>query len=127
MNEVYYITSVVLFFAAAPVLLGVRFARPKRLPWWLLGILAAFLGWVFSNLAVYFYYEHLDDLLTQAGGVNGAPEDLIDKWQSDGAKRVFVFLFGWLYGLVYLVPWLVVYGFFCVVRRSSSPRRGAAA
>ena len=116
-----------VIFPAAPLLIGVRLAKPKRMPWWLLSILAALLGWVFSNLAVFFYYEHLDDLLAQAGGINGAPEELIDEWQSDGAKRVFALLFGWLYGLIYLVPWLFVYCVYRMVQRAAAYRKRSTA
>jgi hypothetical protein len=125
-NEVYHITSTALFLAVSPLLVAVRFMKPKRMPWWLLVILAAVLGWLFSNSAVYFYYENLSDRLAAAGGVNGAPQDLIDRWQSDGAKRVFAYLFGWLYGLVYLVPWLVIY-FLGVTARKATAKRSAAA
>src|SRR5262247_1339828 len=118
MNKAFYLIDIALFLLAAPALLSVRFVRPKRMPWWLLGILAALCGWVFSNLSVFFYYEHLYDLVIEAGGVEVAPADLVDDWQADGAKRVFAFLFGWLYGLVYLIPWLFVYGLFCLVIRS---------
>jgi hypothetical protein len=124
-NGIFGITCLVLFLATAPALLVVRLARPARMPWWLIGILAASLGWVLSNLAVYFYYEQLGALLAQAGG--GAPQELIDEWQNDGAKRVFAFMFGWLYGLIYLAPWLVAYGVLQAVRRVASKRRRAAA
>src|SRR5438093_11453619 len=106
MNEAYYTTCIALFFAAAPLLIGVRLAKLKRMPWWLLSILAALLGWVFSNLAVFFYYEHLHDLLVRAGGINGAPEELIEESQSDGAKRVFALLLGLLYSFRHPVRWL---------------------
>ena len=125
MNGILSITCLVLFLATAPALLIVRFARPARMPWWLIGILAALLGWVLSNLAVYFYYEHLHALSDQAGG--GAPQELIDEWQNDGAKRVFAFMFGWLYGLICLAPWLVAYGVLQAVRKVASNRRRAAA
>jgi hypothetical protein len=108
-NEAYYQTFIVLFLGLPPALLTGRFVFPKRMPWWLLICLVALFGWVFSNLAVHFYYRHLDDLLVMAGGVEAAPQDLVDRWQNDGAKVVFAFLFGWLYGLLYLVPWLIVY------------------
>lgn len=97
------------------------------MPWWLLAVAAALFGWVFSNLAVYFHYEHLSDLLAAAGGVNGAPQALIDRWQSDGAKRVFAYLFGWLYGLIYLIPWLVIYSIGIAVRRAAERRSNTAA
>lgn len=109
MNEACFQTCVVLFLIVAPALLAVRLVAPRRLPWWLLAVLVAIFGWVLSNLAVHFYYRHLDDLLAAAGGIDSAPRQLVDAWQNDGAKRAFAYVFGWLYGLVYLVPWLVVY------------------
>lgn len=127
MNETYYITFTGLFLAASPLLVAVRLVNPKRMPWWLLGTLAALLGWIFANLAVHFYYQHLDDLLTAAGGVNGAPQDLIDRWQNDGAKLAFAYLFGWLYGLIYLAPWLVVHVLAAAVRKMGAAKRNSTA
>jgi hypothetical protein len=126
-NETYYQTFVALFLVTPPAVLVARFAYPKRMPWWLLVGLVALFGWVFSNLAVHFYYSHLDDLLTMAGGIDTAPQDLIDRWQNDGAKLVFAWLFGWLYGLIYLVPWLIVYLVFSALRRAIANRGQAAA
>jgi hypothetical protein len=121
-NETYYVAFTVLFLATAPLLLAVRFFRPRRMPWWLIVILAAVLGWVFANLLVHFYYRHLDDLLTAAGGVNGAPQELIDRWANDGAKRVFAYMFGWAYGLAYLLPSFAVYLLAIAVRRMQASR-----
>jgi hypothetical protein len=118
LNETYYLACIALFMAGAPLLLALRFAKPRRMPWWLLAVLAAALGWVLSNLAVHFYYQHLDDLIAESGGPNSAPKELLDAWQNDGAKRVFAYLFGWAYGLVYLMPWLVVYLLVNALRRS---------
>src|SRR5262245_60629219 len=126
MNGILEIAFVALFLATAPALLFIRLVKPARMPWWLIVVLAASLGWLWSNLAVSFYYEHLGDLLAQHGGVGSAPQELIDEWQNDGAKRVFALLFGWLYGLVYLAPWLVVYGMLQAVQRVSRRRRAAA-
>ena len=81
-------------------------------------MLAAFLGWVFANLSVHFCFEHLDDLLAAAGGVDSTPSGLVDEWQNDGAKRVFVYLFGWAYGLVCLAPWSAVYFVASAIRRA---------
>ena len=100
----------------------VRFARPKRMSWWLLAVLTALLGWVLSNLIVHFYYAHLADLLAAAGGINSAPQDLIDRWQSDGAKRAFAYMVGWLYGPIYSMPWLVIYLLGAAVRKRVSSR-----
>ena len=88
------------------------------MPLWLLAVLAALLGWILSNLAAYFYYEYLDVLLNQAGGVNGAPQSLIDEWQNDGPKRAVALLAGWLYGVAYFVVCLGPYGLMVVMRRA---------
>jgi hypothetical protein len=116
-NELYHSLSTASFLALPPVLLLVRFLAPRRMPWLLLVLLVRSFGWVFSNLAVYFYYETLNDQLNAAGGVNGAPQELIDRWQSDGAKRVFAYFAGWLYALIYLLPLLAVYWLAVAVRK----------
>src|SRR5262249_2228593 len=124
MNEGYFTACVVLFLVTAPGLLGVRLVWPKGMPWWVLICLSALLGWALSNLAAYFYYRHLDDLLAAAGGVDGAPQELVENWQSDGAKRAFAVLFGWLYGLIYLTPWLAIY-FVVIATRNALAKRKA--
>jgi hypothetical protein len=48
---------------------------------------------------------------------------LSDLWQNDGAKRLFALLFGWAYGRVYLLPWLVVYFVVSAVRRAQKVSR----
>ena len=126
MSSIYYKAFVALFLVAPPFLLAVRLLMPTRMPWWLLAVLAAFLGWVFANLAVHFYYEHVDDLLAEAGGIDNAPQQLVDQWQNDGAKLVFAYLFGWLYGLIYLLPWLVVYRLAIAARKGLMTRNSAA-
>jgi hypothetical protein len=118
---------VTLFVAGAPALLAIRFARPQRMSWWLLLILAALSGWVFVNLYLHFYFEHLDDLLEAAGGIDRAPPDLVDEWQNDGGPRTFAFLFGWLYGLLYLGACTVVYSVLTVVRNTRRRNPDAAA
>jgi hypothetical protein len=115
-----------IFVTGVPALLTLRFFRPQRMPMWLLLILAALLGWVFLNLYLHFYYEHLDDLLNAAGGVERAPRDLVDEWQNDGGPLSFTFLFGWLYGLLYLGAWSLVYAVLASVRSSRHKRRSAA-
>jgi hypothetical protein len=57
-----------------------------------------------------------------AGGIDAAPQDLIDRWQNDGAQLVFAYLFGWLYGLLYLVPWLIVYFIVNTARKAIANR-----
>jgi hypothetical protein len=126
MNKIYFTACVLLFLVTAPALLGVRLVWRKGMPWWMLLCLSALLGWALSNLAVYFYYRHLDDLLAAAGGGNTAPQELMDTWQSDGAKQVFAFLCGWLYGLFYLTPWLAIYCVVVATRNAMAKRRSHA-
>ncbi len=126
MISAYHFSSTALFLAVPPLLLALRFAKPTRMPWWLLVVLTALFCWLFSSLAVYFYYEHLSDLVAAAGGVEGAPKDLVNRWQSDGAKRVFAYWSGWLYGLIYLLPWLVIYSLATAARNAMARRRSAA-
>lgn len=76
--------------------------------WWLLLLILAAGGWVLVNGAIHFYYAHLDGLLLSYG--EHPPEDLIARRSNDGAKLVFGLYLGWLYGLVYSVPWLLIYG-----------------
>ena len=117
-----YWASEAAFLAVAPVLLAIRFTRPASMSWGRLLLIAVSIGWVASNLAVYFKFEHLDVLLHEAGGANFAPRDLIDRWQSDGGPRVGALVLGWLRELIYLVPWLAIYGIASAVR-AYRPRR----
>jgi hypothetical protein len=91
------------------------------MPWWLSVSLAALIGWVSLNLYLHFYWEQLDDLLAAAGGVDRAPQELVDEWQNDGGPKTFTFLFAWLYGLVYFAVWSLVYAIAIRVRSSRSP------
>jgi hypothetical protein len=119
-NELYHFTSTASFLVLPPLLLLVRFLAPKRMPWLRLVLLVAFCGWVFSDLAVYFHYEILNEQLAAAGGVNSAPRDLIAQWQSDGAKRVFAYFSGWLYALIYLLPWLAAFFLAVAIRKKAA-------
>ena len=96
------------------------------MPVWALLILAALGGWVFLNLYLHFYYKHLDYLLNAAGGVQQAPQDLVNAWQNDGGPLSFTFLFGWLYGLLYLGGWSLIYAVLAFMRGSRQRGRSAA-
>jgi hypothetical protein len=70
-------------------------------------VLAGILGWLLTNGYVYFFFNHLGD---QISGYHGdPPEELVERWANDGAKRVFALFFGWAYGLVWLAPHLLIY------------------
>jgi hypothetical protein len=101
---------IVLFYASAPVLLAVRFKWPTLMRWWTLVLLAALLGWAFTNLAGYFGHAHTTDLIRQAGGFDRAPRELIEELRNYEGRRFNALLIAWLLGLVVLVPWLALYG-----------------
>lgn len=109
MNGLIHDALIALFLVTAPGLLLFRALGPRQMPWWLTVTLAVAISWALLNLAVYFYQRHLYELLIAAGGPDSAPEALIDEWQSDGARNIFTFLFGWLYGLIYFSFWAAVY------------------
>ncbi|MCX6967114.1 MAG: hypothetical protein NTZ46_04930 [Verrucomicrobia bacterium] len=126
MNRIIYLTALWAFFALPPIVLCIRAFRPKLMPWWFAAVLVAVLGWFLVNAAVHFYYAHLDDLLRPYAECNHAPADLLALRCADGAKMIFALLFGWAYGLVYSVPWILVYGLMqavcCIARRCRSAK-----
>jgi hypothetical protein len=115
MNGFLYRSSLWLFLSLPAILLGIRFFRPRLMPWWALPLIVSLLGWGLVNATVFFYYEHLGEVIRDYG--DNAPQELTDALVADGAKRVFALLFGWMYGLVYSVPFLIIYGAFCWIRR----------
>lgn len=93
--------SLLVGFLLLPVIVLVfRALRPNRIPWWAAFTTTAGLGWVF---------------------VLGAT--LAMETPDDGAKRVFALFFGWLYGLVWFLPWLAAYGAVHVIRQHLEKRR----
>jgi hypothetical protein len=115
MSHVLYIACLAAFFILPPSVLGFRLVKRNNMSWWILLFLIAGVSWVLVNGAVYFYHEYLGDILRAYS--DDPPVELLQRWSNDGAKRAFALLFGWLYGLVYLMPWLVVYGVLQLIRR----------
>jgi hypothetical protein len=120
MSGFLYQSSLRLFLALPAILLAIRFFRPRLLPWWAMTLLVSFLGWGVINVTVYFHYQHLGDLIRGYG--DNAPDALTDAWAADGAKRVFALYFGWIYGLVYSIPFLVLFGILWTIRRWRIPK-----
>ena len=116
MYEALYIFTLSGFFVLPPLALAVRFVKPGRLPWWLVLLIIPVGSWLLVNATVYFYYEHLGDLIQSQ---EHPPEELVDRWAADGAKRVFALFFGWLYGIIYSVPYLFIYLMAYFVRRKT--------
>lgn len=105
MNYVLYVLSILAFLTLPIPLLAFRLFH--HIPWWVVFLSMAVLGWLFVNAGVLFFYDYLGDLLATYG--DNPPQDLLDRWSADGAKFVFALFFGWLFALIYLLPWLVLY------------------
>jgi hypothetical protein len=110
MNAVLTKVCTALFSVVVPLLLAIRFAWPRRMPWWVTFVLASGLGWVLINLTVHFSQAHTNDLVVLTGGFERASPELIEDWANDGGPRTFAFVLGWVPGLLYLLPWLALYG-----------------
>ncbi len=78
--------------------LAFRFIRPRFMPWWAVMAVSILGGWA---------------LILVAAALSETPDR--------GAPKVFALFFGWAYSLVWLVPWLVVYGIVQLVFRRKSP------
>ncbi len=88
-------------FAVLPLaVLAVRFARPRRMPWWAVFTTTLGLGW---------------GLALASALVNDSPVS--------GAGHVGALFLGWALALVWLVPWLLVYGAVQWVRHRVAARR----
>ncbi len=107
------------FFLLAPVLLLIKWNKPQ-VSWWLIIAMAIFAAWALLLGKVIFYYDALYDEITwyQTQGLQ-APVQLLDTWAADGAKKVFALIFGWFFALIYLLPWLIVYGLLAYFRQKS--------
>jgi hypothetical protein len=95
-------------------LLTIRFLRPRWMPWWLLLPGVMVVGWIMVNVGLHFHYDHLAAVLRATPNPSG---ELIRKVTADGAPRLLALLLGWAYGLIYLIPWLLVYGFCRLMKR----------
>lgn len=114
MYEALYILTLSGFFVLSPLVLSARFAKPKKLPWWLVLLIIPIGSWLLVNAAVYFYYEHLGDLIQSQVY---PPDELVHRWAADGAKRIFALFFGWMYGIIYSAPYFIIYLTAYLIRR----------
>jgi hypothetical protein len=119
MDNILSIFCLCIFLITPPLLLGLKLLGQKKIPWWLALLIISLVGWLSVNAAVYFGFEYLAKLLTES------PHNsvLAEKAQDDGAAQVFALLFGWLYALIYSIPWLII---FVLVRRLHKPKEFAA-
>ncbi len=107
-----FIMCFAIFLMIAPCLFAIRYVRSQP-AWWVIYLMIALIGWVATNGTVYFYYEHLRELLSR---YDTPPSELVDRLVNDGAKRVFALIFGWLYAILYSFPWLAAYFIMTKVR-----------
>jgi hypothetical protein len=108
MNKAAYIVYIGAFLMLPPALLMARWFDKARMPWVLLIAVSAIAGWLLVNLA---YMFCINDLLARISA-RGTQGETIAFRRDD-----FLFQFGWLFGPVYLMPWLFLYGIFIFARR----------
>ena len=116
-NRILYLSCLGGFLLLPFAVLLLRAFRRKFMPWWLAFLAVAALGWLLVNGTVHFSFAHLGDLIHSYG--DNPPNELVERWANDGAKRVFALFFGWVYALVWFVPLLLVYGLIQLFRRRS--------
>ena len=107
MNEASCVVYVAVFLALPPVLLAARALDKGRMPSALLLGVSVIGGWMVVNLAYMFYVNGLQVEMS----VNGLQSGIARPARDD-----FLFHFGWLLGLAYLLPWLFLYCMFAVAR-----------
>ena len=107
MYENLYRIALVGFFLVPPIVIWTRYYHPTSMPWWLSITLIVFGCWVLAHLSVTFQFRHLDALVIDNPDVS---QELLERWSNDGGKKVFAALFGWLYGIIYSIPYLMIYG-----------------
>jgi len=99
------------FLVTAPALLLVRFIWPTKFPWWVVITAVAIVSWGSLVLGEHFSLVHESECKAQVvgGAIEGCP--IVDHWYTYNREL------GWLKGLIYLVPWLALFGAVKVIRR----------
>ena len=91
-----------MVFALLPVLvLGLRVAFPRRMPWWAVVLIAVAGGWAVALVSAM---------------LNEGPES--------GAGHVGALFFGWAIALLWFLPWWILYGVVHLVRRRTARPSG---
>ena len=94
MNEVISAACLVVLSVLPLVVLGLRAARPKLMPWWAAFVLVVGLGWGLLFVSA-----------------------LVNESAKGGAGHVGALFLGWAIMLVWFAPWLLAYALFQLVRR----------
>jgi len=109
MDQAFTCIGVIAFLLLPPLALWVRFRVGNSFSWWAVVAIIAVGSWLLANVSAHFYGEYL---CASIRGVWNPSERALASCTNDGARNVFALLFGWLYGLVYSLPY---FGTFCVV------------
>ncbi len=113
MNQILMIALLAIFLAMPPAFFTLRFFKGKP-SWWIIIAIIVVIGWASVFGAVVFYYQYLGDCIN---AYDKPPQDLLERWSNDGAKKVFTLFFGWIYAIVYSIPWLLIYVVAVIIRR----------
>lgn len=119
MNEVFAYLGLALFAALPPAVLIARYRLGAAIPWLMILFVIAGGGWFFVNFANYFYGQYTCEAVR---GMLNPTEEALARCTNDGARDVFTFLIGWLYALIYSVPFFVLFGLSVWARHQHSER-----
>jgi hypothetical protein len=96
-----------IFLLIPPALILPRFFGKFRLPLCASMILFIILGWVLVNLAIWLYFDFLQEL-AQSLPEGQEKEEAWDRWAADGASLVGGLYGGWILALLYFLSWLAI-------------------
>src|SRR5687768_13682424 len=105
------------FLASVPLVLAVRARRPQRMPWWLVVVLAAALGWIASNL-----YAFLEDRQISAKQTEAFREEHAFAHFFQDTHPSVTLPWGWVPGLLYLIACAGLYRLFHAEVNSGASR-----
>jgi len=96
------------FFLAAFLVLPILALTAKefgklKLNLWVIFALYVVVGWLLIHLSVERYFDLLDEAVRSTPNPSS---ELLNKWQSDGAARVFASYLGWAQAAIYFLFWL---------------------
>jgi hypothetical protein len=107
MKEILSRICLIVFALLPVVVLGLRVAFPRRMPWWAVVLIAVAGGWAVALVSAM---------------LNEGPES--------GAGHVGALFFGWAIAFLWFLPWWILYGVVQLVRqwsaRSPAQKMGSA-